>query len=196
MILDAIHSMFETRPEAAKCFVKLIGIRGYRIGATGQNQIGRYDDLIIRVMGDDLAEFPASTDPGRYYIRHPANPRGCAMLRPGLWWYELGVHKGHAALTQADAVDVDRLDQNGDMRGADRGDFGINIHSGGSEDEVGAWSAGCQIIKTETPWRDKWLDFYEPLAAKVRSIGQSRIPYLLVDRLCPVRWSVNDPGAD
>lgn len=188
-------------PEAAKFIldtagavgpVRLIGVRGYNLLMDGgANQTGIYDDLIVRLIGDELVEFPASTDPGQKWIDHPTNPKGCAQLqcRPSKpWIFRLGIHQpsrgARPALVQAGEFIVNRLDSKGRVSSVDRGDdFGINLHSGGSEYSVGGFSAGCQVIQCpEGAWGDTWRRFFDPIAAMPGLRGVD-IPYVLVDRL-------------
>ena len=164
--------------------VKILGIRGHDLnaGAPGVNDMGIFDDLFCRCIGDMVTSFRGSTDPGRHYILNPINPDGCARLQIGLWWYQLGTHRGRPALVQAAPVTVDRLDRKGNKVGEGRGYFGINHHSAGSEEEVGRYSAGCQVTHCpEGPWGATWQKYFEPTATAVRLHGQKRIPYLLVD---------------
>lgn len=159
--------------------VALIGIRGYN----GVNEMGRYDDAIVRYIAGDIKLFPASVDPGKYYIDHPVNPQGCARLQCGLWQYQLGEHHARKALVQADEVTVDRLDQHGKRTHQETGYYGINVHSGGPEYLVGRFSAGCQVIHTNEVWKCQWLEFFDPIHATMLATGQKVVPYLLLDRL-------------
>lgn len=121
------------------------------------NQPGLYDD-VIGTFGTVLLVFPGSTDPGLRWSRKPMNPEGCAHLMPGAWEYRLGKHKGITALVQHGDVRVRRdSDRDGSAEAGEpvrSGQFGINIHPGGADgsddspgkDEVGSWSAGCQVI--------------------------------------------------
>lgn len=173
--------------------VALMGVRGYDLamGDPGENDVGIYDDAIIRRIGDELTVWRASTDPGLIYIKNPTNPKGCASLRPGLWWYALGPHKNHPALVQEEPVEVDRVSVTGKVVSRDRGFFGLNIHSGGSQYSVGSFSAGCQVIWCpEGAWGATWARFYEPIAAAMQGAGQKRVAYLLVDRLNAVPTSL------
>lgn len=165
----------------------LLGVRGY---FDSENRTDIYNDCIFRCLDGDIAEFTASVDPGRYYIDHPLNPQGCARLKCGLWLYTTGEHHTHRALVQADEVKVDRLDKTGKSIKEDNGWIGLNIHSGGPEYLVGRWSAGCQIIKTSEPWKDKWEEFFNPIEEGVKVFNQKQIPYLLVDKLEAIPASV------
>lgn len=172
------RNVFKTLPP-----ISLLGIRGYKYEKDSVNQMGIYDDAIIRYIDGQLAEFTASVDPGAYYINHPMNPMGCARLKAGLYSYKLGEHHSRAALVQADEVRVDRLDKSGEKVSEESGWFGINIHSGGVEYLVGRYSAGCQVIKTSDPWKKEWLDFFTPIQVGMEIFKQKTIPYLLVDAL-------------
>jgi hypothetical protein len=167
--------------------VALLGLRGYfaKEGPTPGNDLGIYDDAIIRRIGADLTLWRASTDPGLKWIAHPITPKGCASLAlGGPYYYAPGLHKGRPALVQDDEVCVDRLDPQGNPTSREWGDFGINIHSGGSEYAVGSFSAGCQVIHSpEGAWGATWLRFFDPISSAMKETGQRRLPYLLIDRL-------------
>lgn len=175
--------------EAEDSHVKLLGVRGYRIlmgdDQTG-NDMGIYDDAIVRMIGDkQLDIYDASTDPGKFYINHPMNPAGCAKLQPGLWWYEIGMHlNAYPALVQAKPFCVDRLDIHGVKVGSESGFFGINLHSGGAEPQVGRWSAGCQIIFSPAgPWGATWNGFFDRLRNEMEKCAQNLVPYKLIESL-------------
>lgn len=100
--------------------------------------------------------WPATTDPGTYWMRNYDNSKGVAILVPGQYpsSHKLGTHKGYEALQQISPVKVYR-DANKDTRhdtaGAtiDTGIFGINIHRANAlraSIQVDKWSAGCQVI--------------------------------------------------
>ena len=164
--------------------VKILGIRGYELKGKRENTLGVYDDLICACIGDSVEPFAASTDPGWWYVNHPLNPLGCAKLQAGLWWYKVGMHRGHPSFVQAGAMTVDRIDPDGRKATQQTGEFGINLHSGGAEDEVGRWSAGCQVIRApEGAWGHTWQRFFPPLQEAMKKFGQVQIPYLLVESL-------------
>lgn len=180
--IDEVLRLFSPYAETEKCAIKLLGVRGFE---NSNNLLGVYDDAIFRVIHRDVTYWEASCDPGKYWIRNPINPKGCARLKEGLWWYEFGLHRGHSALVQSTLFEVDRLDSSGKVILSEKGRFGINLHSGGPGDEaedIGKWSAGCQIIKSETPWDDKWNDFYLPLKESCEECDQTFLPYLLIDK--------------
>lgn len=160
----------------------LLGIREYILPIKSTNDV-TYNDAIVRCLDGEIKIFTASVDPGKYYIDHPLNPQGCAKLKCGLWHYQIGEHHSKRALVQADEMTVYRLDKHGGIKGEDHGYFGINLHSGGPEYLVGRYSAGCQVIKAFEPWKFEWLDFYNPIVSAVEIYKQTKIPYLLVDKL-------------
>lgn len=167
--------------------VKLLGIRGYYLGEgePGINDMGIYDDLLVSCIDGKVTGFRASVDPGSYYLNHPLNPQGCARLRCGLWKYRVGTHReAHLALVQAAEVEVDRVSSTGHTIMKDKGYFGINIHSGGPEKQVGKFSAGCQVVYCPGgAWGSDWLEFFSPIKIALLAFKQEEVSYLLVDKL-------------
>lgn len=152
--------------------VALVGSRGYyrdTMGAPGKNDRGIYDDALFLVSPETFSAFNANTDP-------TAQPRaGLAVLRAGLWRYRVGTHglnrpvaQRYTALVQAGEVTVDR-----DLKGADTGFFGINIHRGGRNTTS---SLGCQTIPPE-----QWPAFIALVQQELKRHAQKELPYLLLD---------------
>lgn len=139
----------------------------------------RYNDT-IGYFGTALGLFRGSVDPGKTWTLKPSNPRGCAHLLEGEWFYRKGKHGGHDALVQAGPVQVWR-DRDGDFLRdhhdqVEKGFFGLNIHAGGTSPEIGAWSAGCQVI--QGGWDGSpWLQF----SATYEFSRQSLFRYYLID---------------
>ncbi|MDD3535187.1 MAG: hypothetical protein PHC50_03460 [Candidatus Cloacimonetes bacterium] len=135
--------------------LNIFGIRHSRMLAD------EFDDTIgvIWKANDKLnvLTFPATTDPGAYYLKSPMNPNGTAILvpghYPGLW--RLGLHRGHPALVQRGKCSIyrdnnqdDRLDL--DAQSITTGLFGINLHraqASGKTQKIGKYSAGCQVLQ-------------------------------------------------
>ena len=101
--------------------------------------------------------FPATTDPGLFWLGTPMNPLGAAILKEGQYpgAYALGKHKGYKALVQKGALTVIRdfdLDDRltfGSGREETGSHFGINVHRASEHREslnVDKWSAGCQVL--------------------------------------------------
>ncbi|MDP8208567.1 MAG: peptidoglycan-binding domain-containing protein [Candidatus Electryonea clarkiae] len=143
-------------------WINLVGIRGFHQGNVVENRFDFYNDTILVAINQPesletspqelhqnrLISFVASVDPGR--LRVP-NPKGVAHLETGFYRYQAGKHRGREpALVQAGPVTVLRYfdDTPRSMIPVkETGWFGINIHKGGSGENVGGWSAGCQVVR-------------------------------------------------
>ena len=145
--------------------LNLFGIRSPNRAA------GRFDDLMGCAYREaeggpfKVSWWPATTDPGVYWLRHPMRREGCAILvgdrqYRGMW--RLGLHrKSYTALVQvgecAGFRDADRtaelsLDESSIMVGR----YGINGHASirnelgtGEATHIGKASAGCQVHATQ-----------------------------------------------
>lgn len=124
-----------------------------------------FNDFINVIFRDDTGgwqqhSFPATTDPGTFWLENPLNPQGTAILREGQYLnaYAIGLHRSkYLALVQRQPVTVLRditrdgtLDFNGRE---DTGLFGINIHRAlqqGTTRFIDKFSAGCQVIANAT----------------------------------------------
>ncbi len=165
------RTMQMLRAAGVQAPVALLGIRGYyrdTMGEPGKNDRGIYDDAIILLEKNVQLTFNANTDPS---IFRP----GIAVLKPGLWRYQIGIHglnkppgKRYTALVQAAPVTVIR-----DKQGEESGWFGINIHRGS---ENGTSSLGCQTIVPA-----QWPTFISSVQRTLTAFGQEEIPYLLVE---------------
>lgn len=109
--------------------------------------------------------YSITTDPGTYWLQHPMNVKGTAVLVPGQYrdCYALGYHrrkKDHPALIQIRPVTVWRDNDRDSVPEAakeDRGMFGINIHRSnfdGTTQSIGKWSAGCQVFANRLDLED------------------------------------------
>ena len=143
--------------------VNIIGMR------TASRVAGAFDDRIHLCYQNEAGEWvenrwPATTDPGVYWLEHPMRVEGTAILAPGQYRgaYQLGKHRGYEALVQTgDEVSVYRdnnRDQTLDMETETltSGHFGINIHRASSSNEsirVHKWSAGCQVFADPEDFR-------------------------------------------
>ena len=114
------------------------------IGIRNPNQIANsFDDTIICAykVSDQwvVKEWQITTDAGKYWLQHPMNSKGTAILVPN----------------QYRGVEVwrdDNKDQILDFNDVSKqwGYFGINIHRSNPHTEsqkVEKWSAGCQVFK-------------------------------------------------
>lgn len=138
--------------------VNIVGVRKN----TANKVTNSFDDLVTISYKDETGKwhfeaFPATTDPGIYWMNNLLNERGTAILVPGQYrgTYKIGKHQGsYIALVQHKPVQVYR-DNNEDgvydMRpeSIHTGMFGINIHRSNSvrtSTQVDKWSAGCQVL--------------------------------------------------
>lgn len=137
-----------------------LNIVGVRSPNTTPN---KFDDAIFVFYKDKSGSwiyraFPATTDPGTYWLEQPGEPQGTAILAEGQYKdvYQIGLHRGkYTALVQRlGTVTVIRdynrdavLDFNNGTRVT--GWFGINIHHAsatGVTKNVDRYSAGCQVL--------------------------------------------------
>lgn len=179
-------ALVRLRYEAAPHQVHLLGIRGATpvgpdVIQLTQNLPDCYNDTIA-AFGAEWQLFPASVDPGQTYTDRPLDADGCAHLCNGRYEYRVGEHRGHVALVQVGAVrvwrDRDKEHVQDPHELVETGEFGINIHAGGTQISVGPNSAGCQVI--QGGWEGRyWNRFLELCAGS----GQRRFSYFLVDAL-------------
>jgi hypothetical protein len=117
--------------------------------------------------------FPATTVPGPVYMpkqfrnwyiatgtSDTINPKGIAIVQPGVYEYVVGGHSGYKAFNQKGNVKLHRYKPVDDPKKAnfdtfspgneENGKFGINIHradSTGKTETVGSYSAGCMVFQ-------------------------------------------------
>ena len=137
--------------------LNLVGIR------RGSSKSNKFDDYFMMMYKDQSAQwvikrFPVTTDPGKYWLENPTNPKGTAILIPGQHksTWKIAKHQGkYEALCQRKPLRVWR-DNNKDSvldfhsSPEDEGYFGINIHRSNpytESSQVDKWSAGCQVFK-------------------------------------------------
>jgi hypothetical protein len=118
----------------------------------------KFDDIvgILRVNNGNIWEAllcDATTDPGFYYLEHPMNVKGTAILMPGQYIgsHKTGLHKGYRALVQCGKLrvwrDKDKDDNYDKEAPQDSNGDGIDIHHAGiNSTEINNWSAACQVI--------------------------------------------------
>ncbi len=99
---------------------------------------------------------PGTTDPGYFWLEHPMNPLGAAIVKeghyPDLW--QIGMHKDYQALVQVGNITVYRDNNRDDTydldeKTLDTGVFGVDLHHSsynGVSYQVDKWSAGCQVV--------------------------------------------------
>lgn len=141
-----------------------LNIVGLRSADAKQNS---FDDLVCVFYKDDNGKweykcYPATTDPGTFYLNNPINPFGTAALKEGQYKdaYAQGLHRGqYKALVQVAPVttyrDPDRNSIFDFNSKTTTGMYGINIHKAGKNSEaVNNWSAGCQVFKRSADFDD------------------------------------------
>jgi len=166
-------------------YINVLGIRGYQNGRATEDAPDRYNDTIAVLWRDGsgrhVREYEATVDPGAYWTENPMKPEGVAHLVDGQYLYQSGRHKGRPALVQAGPVTVWRDRNQDDDRDpgekVETGNFGINIHDGGSDARVGRYSAGCQVVRGGGAGA-AWQEFL----SLVGMHPGSTIRYTLVDR--------------
>lgn len=166
-----------------------LNIVGLRNKSTNSN---RFDDEIhvffTKADGRwDYHIYPATTDPGTFWLNNPSFDQGTAILAQGQYKnaYAIGKHKGlYTALVQILPVtvirDYDRdavLDfYNGSKQ---TGNFGINIHRAESFGEtkfINKYSAGCQVFQNAADF-DKFI----ALCEKHKKLYGNKFTYTLID---------------
>jgi len=140
-----------------------VNIVGIRNSSTKGRVTNHYDDhiTISYKLGADwhFHCWPATTDPGLYWIDNPMNSRGgCAILVPDQYpVYKIDKHNGkYTALCQRGGKvrvyrDGNKNDQyDYDKDSIDQGYFGINIHRSSAYKPttyINKYSAGCQVFQ-------------------------------------------------
>jgi hypothetical protein len=169
--------------------VNIIGIRN---SETDGKVTNHFDDTITISYKDSDAnwqfhQYPATTDPGQYWMEHPLNSDGCAILVPGQYRgsHTIRLHQGkYEALGQRKPVKVYRDNDKDDIYDTDdvtitEGVYGINIHRSNPYTEstyVNKWSAGCQVFK-------KIEDFHAfmEICRTARDIWGNTFSYTLIE---------------
>jgi len=166
--------------------VNIIGVRNPNLVANS------FDDTMLMAykVADRwvLKEWEITTDAGRYWLKHPMNTKGTAILVPNQY---RGVYKidGHGvtrytALCQRNGkVEVYRDDNKDQILDFDDvtkewGYFGINIHRSNPHTEsevVEKWSAGCQVFKKV----DDFNEFMD-ICRKARDVWGNSFTYTLI----------------
>jgi len=150
------YKFFDTSDK--KLNLNLVGIRRSNQGTN------TFDDFLLVMYREEelmvTSRYQITTDPGKYWLENPTNPKGTAVLVPdqyrGTW--QIGKHQGkYKALVQRKPVKVYRdnnkdevIDYSSMTTMIDEGYFGINIHRSNPYDQsyaINKWSAGCQVFK-------------------------------------------------
>ena len=168
-----------------------VNIVGIRNSETNNEVTNHFDDTLTvsyKVDGEwKFHSWPATTDPGQYWIENPISKDGTAILVPGQYRgsHMIGLHQGkYEALRQKKSVKVYRdndkdLEYDTDEDTIKEGIYGINIHRSNPYDQsyyVNKWSAGCQVFK-------KVADFHEfmDICRKAKDIWGNSFSYTLIE---------------
>ncbi len=167
-----------------------LNIVGVRADSTAANKFDDEIHVFYRNTANQWLHhlFPATTDPGTYWLASPMHPRGTAILMQGQYRqaYQIGLHRGkYYALVQRRPVSVMRdynrnavLDFNNGR--PDTGMFGINIHRAsvnGTTKTVDEYSAGCQVLSNINQF-----NLLMQLAERHRRLYGNSFTYTLVDK--------------
>ena len=143
--------------------LNIVGVRSFNMRAN------KFDDSINVFYKNtkkdwEVRVYKATTDPGTYYLEYPMKVAGTAIMVPGQYRssHKIGTHKTYEALVQRgknpikiyrDSNKDEILDMSSDT--VIEGWYGINIHKAGSDSKiVEKWSAGCQVFKTSSDFKD------------------------------------------
>lgn len=169
-----------------------VNIVGVRNSSTEGRVTNHYDDnMTISYKVDGEWKFHCwqnTTDPGKYWIEHPSNSDGCAILVPGQYRgvYKIDLHGGrYEAVCQRNGKVKVYRDNNEDdiydydIDNAQSGYFGINIHRSSAYKTgtyVDKYSAGCQVFADP----DDFDDFME-ICHKAKDIWGNKFTYTLIE---------------
>ena len=136
--------------------LNIIGVRAK------EQHTNTFNDCLLVIYRDknldwQIKQYPITTDPGTYYLEHPMNVEGTAIMLPGqyLRCYAIGLHrKQYKALVQTGAIDYVR---DGNLNAVidivmgkkKSGVIGANIHRASAvttSKKVDKWSAACQVF--------------------------------------------------
>ena len=179
------YKFFDTPDK--KLNINIIGVRRDNQGSN------TFDDfLLVMYREEELMvshRWQATTDPGKYWLMNPMNPKGTAVLVPSQYrsTWKIGKHQNsYEALVQRKPVKVYRdnnkdeiIDYNNITTLVDQGYFGINIHRSNPYTEsyvVNKWSAGCQVFKKVEDY-NKFMD----LCRESAKIYGNSFTYTLID---------------
>jgi len=167
-----------------------LNIVGIRSDSTLPN---RFDDEIHVFFKNNSGKwihyiFPATTDPGTYWLQNPMSPQGTAILKQGQYkgTYQIGLHRGkYYALVQSKPVTVLRdYDRNAILDfwngKPETGFFGINIHRAsvnGTTKSVDSYSAGCQVFANINDF-----NLFMQLCEKHKQLYGNSFTYTLIDK--------------
>lgn len=171
---EKLVAAYATKNYVLKNGIYYANVFGIRANTQATNT---FDDIvgILRINHGNSWEAllcDATTDPGLYYLEHPMNVKGTAIVMPGQYIgsHKTGLHKGDNALIQCGTLRVWR-DRNKDAvydytNPQDAINTGIDIHHAGlASTIVGNWSAGCLVVARRTEFDSFMFQIAEHLTA-------------------------------
>lgn len=174
MVKDAGHQVFLR----GAYNLNMVGLRNTR------GTHSEFDDLLTLTYKEYpdgpwiVRAWPATTDPGRYFLENPLNTAGTAVMEPGQYRsaYMGGYHRGRRALVQVGPVryrrDGDRdEDLDNDPGTVYEGNVALNIHDISNP----SYMAGCQGVKPQH--MEEILKIY----GKAKMIWGPKISYTLLE---------------
>ena len=189
-IYNAIHEKKYKWFKQGDYDVNIVGIRN---SSTKGRVTNHYDDhiTIAYKLKEDwhFHYWPATTDPGLYWIDNPMNSRGgTAILVPDQYnqVYKLDKHNGkYQALCQRNGKVKVYRDGNKDKKydydqdSIQNGYFGINIHRSSAykaSNYINKYSAGCQVFQDPDDF-DEFID----ICRKAADIWGNKFTYTLLE---------------
>ncbi len=166
--------------------LNIIGVR------SSDNTPNTFNDTMNVIYKDSagnwqLHGFPATTDPGTFWLKNPLNPQGTAILKAGQYLnsHIIGMHRSkYLALVQRGLVTVIRdakRDGTLDFKGKeDTGFFGIDIHraaEAGITKLIDKYSAGCQVFANAADFNT-----FMQLCDKHRNLYGNNFSYTLLEQ--------------
>jgi hypothetical protein len=164
-----------------------------------------WNDYIGYFTENEIGIMHGTTDPSTYYVKHPMNPDGLAVLcngaHPDIW--TKGPHGKSQYLTLVNTSTVPgcktqkvwRLDKNLNFilnedgtRKVFEGYFGCNFHhqNVNPEDTIGIWSAGCQVPYALHDWMETLKAFEN--TEMYKNDNHCTVSYALFDKTEMFSW--------
>lgn len=172
-----------------------LNIVGIRADSTVPNRFDDWINVYYKTQEGNWQwhSWPATTDPGTYWLENPLNPQGTAILKAGqyLGSHAIGMHRGkYLALVQVQPVtvlrDYERKAVLDFMNGKeDTGLFGINIHHAlaeGTTRYVDKFSAGCQVFANVEDF-----NLFMWLCQRHKKLYGNEFTYTLIDQRSLIR---------
>ena len=184
LILDYVASLGYTVFESGEYNLNIIGIR------SKDHKANSFDDRICAVFKDAQGwvtrTWESTPEPGKYWLEHPTNVKGTAILVPGQYRsvWKIDKHQGkYDALCQRNGNVKTYRDSNKDdvvdldIQSITEGMYGINIHKAGLDStQVDRWSAGCQVFS-----RSADFDEFMSICYAAKSKWGNSFSYTLID---------------